>query len=140
MGGDRLGAEEALKSFEGTRRRKVNLTDGDCSLRHGVQGDQASYNVQNVVDGENGLIVHSEAVSESLDVNQFSRQIEQANEVLGKPCQVAGGDAGYADTKGLKKLDDQGIKVVVPSVRQARHEEEGPFSKRHFRYEKGQDC
>jgi transposase len=132
--------EDALKSFEGTRRRKVNLTDGDCSLMHGVQGDHASYNVQNVVDGENGLIVHTEAVSESLDVNQFSRQIEQANEVLGKPCEVACGDAGYADTKGLKKLDDQGIKVVVPSVRQALHEEEGRFSKSHFRYEKEQDC
>ncbi len=136
----RRRVEEALKRLAGTGRRTVNLTDPDCALMHGVQGSHASYNLQEVVDGEHGLIVHTEAVSEATDVNQFSRQIEQAQEVLGKGCQVACGDAGYADTKGLKPVDDQGVKVVVPSQRQALHEEEGPFSKSHFRYEKGQDC
>lgn len=132
--------EEVLKSFQETRREKINLTDPDCALMHGVQGNHASYNLQNVVDDEHGLIVHAEAVSESTDVNQFARQIEQANEVLGKRCEVACGDAGYADTEELEKIDGQGIKVVVPSQRQALHEEEGPFSKSRFRYEPEQDC
>lgn len=131
--------EEVLKSFQETGREKINLTDPDCALMHGVQGNHASYNLQNVVDDEHGLIVHAEAVSDSSDVNQFARQIEQADEVLGKRCEVACGDAGYADTEELEKIDSQGIKVVVPSQRQALHEEEGPFSKRHFRYEKEQD-
>jgi transposase len=132
--------EEVLKSFQETGREKINLTDPDCALMHGVQGSHAGYNLQNVVDDEHGLIVHAEAVSESSDVNQFARQIEQAHEVLGKRCEVACADAGYADTEELEKIDGQGIKVVVPSQRQALHEEEGPFSKSHFRYEKEQDC
>ena len=132
--------EEVLKSFQETGREKINLTDPDCALMHGVQGSHASYNLQHVVDDEHGLIVHAEAVSESSDVNQFARQIEQANEVLGKRCEVACGDAGYADTEELEKIDSQGIKVVVPSQRQALHEEEGPFGKSHFRYEREQDC
>ena len=102
---------------------------------HSVQGSHASYNVQSVVDDKHGLIVHAEAVSETSDVNQFAVQIDKANETLSKPCEVAVADAGYADTEELKKIDDQQIKVVVPSQRQALHEEEGPFSKSHFRYD-----
>ena len=44
---------------------------------------------------------------------------------------MAVADAGYADTEELKKIDDEQIKVVVPSQRQALHEEEGPLSKSH---------
>jgi hypothetical protein len=39
----------------------------------------------------------------------------------------------------LEKIDKKGIKVIVPSQRQALHEEEGPFSKSHFIYDKEQD-
>jgi len=95
--------------------------------------------VQSVVDDKNGLIVHAEAVSDATDLNQFARQIRQANKVIEKPCEVACGDAGYANTKELKKIDDEGIKVIVPSQRQALHEQEGLFSKSHFTYNKEKD-
>ncbi len=132
--------QEALKTMKETGGEKVNLTDPDCAIMHSVQGSHASYNVQSVVDDKHGLIVHAEAVSETSDLNQFARQMDQANEVLEKPCEVACADAGYADTQELQKIDAKGIKVVVPSQRQALHEEEGPFSKSHFRYDPGQDC
>lgn len=118
----------------------INRTDPDCALMHSVQGNHASYNVQSVVDEKQGLIVHAEAVSETSDVNQFAEQIEKANERLNQPCEVAVADAGYADTEELKKIDEQGIKVVVPSQRQALHKEEGPFTKSPFRYEAQEDC
>lgn len=132
--------QEALKTMKETGQEKVNLTDPDCALMHSIQGSHASYNVQSVVDDKHGLIVHAEAVSETSDVNQFAQQIDQANDVLEKPCEAACADAGYADTEEVQKIDAKGIKVVVPSQRQALHEEEGPFSKSHFRYDKEQDC
>jgi transposase len=133
--------QDTLKEFKDNGRKKVNLTDPDCALMHSVQGSHASYNVQSVVDDRHGLIVQAEAVSETSDVNQFAEQIEQANEALNKPCEVACADAGYADTAELKKVNDQGIKVVVPSQRQALHrKEEKPFSKSHFHYDKEKDC
>ncbi len=132
--------QEVLRVLRETEREKINLTDPDCAIMHSIQGSHASYNVQSVVDEQNGLIVPAEAVSETSDLNQFARQIDQANEVLGKPCEVASADAGYADTEELQKIDGKQIKVVVPSQRQALHEEEGPFSKSHFRYDKEQDC
>jgi hypothetical protein len=132
--------EEALKAFEETGREQINLTDPDCALMHSIQGSHADYNVQGVVDDKHGLIVHADAVSETSDVNQFAHQIEQANEVLEEPCKVGCADGGYADTEELQKIDEQKIKVVVPSQRQALHEAESPFSKSHFTYDKEQDC
>ena len=132
--------QEVLVVCQERGQDSINLTDPDCAVMHSVQGSHASYNVQSVVDDKHGLIVHAEAVSETSDVNQFARQIDQANEVLAESCQVACADAGYADTKELEKVDAQGIQVVVPSQRQALHEEEGPFSKSHFRYDPEQDC
>lgn len=131
---------QALKAMEESGREQINLTDPDCALMHSVQGSHASYNVQSVVDDKHGLIVHAEAVSDTSDVNQFAEQIRQAQEVLEKRCEVACADAGYADTEELKKVDEQGIKVVVPSQRQALHEEEGPFSKSRFHYDQEKDC
>jgi transposase len=133
--------KRALKTMEESGRDKINLTDPDCALMHSVQGSHASYNVQSVVDDRHGLIVHAEAVSQTSDINQFAAQIDQANQMLNKPCEVACGDAGYADTAELKKIDEQGIKVVVPSQRQALHDQEDkPFSKNHFRYDQEKDC
>jgi len=132
--------QEALKTLKETGRTEINLTDPDCALMHSIQGSHASYNVQSVVDDKNGFIVHVEAINEATDVNQFASQIDQANEVLEEPCKVACADAGYADTEELQKIDGQQIKVIVPSQRQALHEEEGPFSKSHFRYDKEQNC
>jgi len=133
--------EQALEALKESGQEKINFTDPDCALMHSVQGSHASYNVQSVVDDTHGLIVHAQAVSETSDVNQFAEQIEQAQEVLNKPCEVACADAGYADTNELKKIDDQRIKVVVPSQRQALHQkEEKPFSKNQFRYDKETDC
>lgn len=132
--------QAVLEEFKRTERKQINQTDPDCAVMHSVHGSHASYNVQSVVDDKNGLIVHADAVSDTSDYNQFSWQIEQAQEVLEKPCGAACGDGGYADTEDLEKVDSQGIRVVVPSQRQALHKGETPFSKSAFTYDREQDC
>lgn len=130
---------QALDAFKDDAGKQINQTDTDCAIMHSVQGSHASYNVQSVVDEQHGLIIHAEAVNSTSDVNQFARQIERANAILDSPCKVACADAGYANTDELEKIDQQGIKVIVPSQRQALHEEESPFSKSHFAYDKETD-
>lgn len=117
--------------------RTINQTDPDSALMRSIHGSHASYNAQTVVDDKNGLIVHADAVSETKDINQLSEQVQQAEEVMGKNCEVVYADAGYSNTKELEKLD---IKVVVPSQRQALHEPEKPFSKSQFTYNAEEDC
>ena len=131
---------KALSEFENTERKKINQTDADCANMRSTQGKHASYNVQSVVDDENGLIVHAEAVNDTSDLKQFARQIDQANAVLTKPCKTACADAGYADVDELEKIDAQEIDVVVPSKRQAQRKDPEPFNKQTFKYDKEQDC
>ena len=132
--------KELLPRFEADKTERVNQTDPDSGLMHSRQGSHASYNVQSVVDDKHGLIVHAEAVSDTNDANQFAQQIEQANELLGGTCEVACADAGYTEVASLEKIDEKGIKVIVPSQRQALHGEESPFSKSHFSYDEKEDC
>jgi hypothetical protein len=131
--------KQALDAFKDDAGKQVNQTDTDCAMMHSIQGNHASYNVQSVVDEQHAFIVHAEVVNAASDVNQFTRQIERANTLLGSPCKAACADAGYANTDELEKIGQQGIKVIVPSQRQALHEEESPFSKSHFAYVKETD-
>jgi transposase len=139
--------EDVLQEFQENgnktpkgKDRTINFTDPESALMRSVQGSHASYNVQSVVDDKHGLIVETDAVSESSDLNQFSQQIVQAEEVLGETCEVACADAGYADTEELSKIDQRGTQVIVPSQRQALHKEEFRFSKSTFTYDSALNC
>jgi transposase len=132
--------KEVLDFFESSGRKHINQTDPDCAIMHSIQGSHASYNVQSVVDDEHGLIVQTEATFDTNDAHQFARQINQANETIETLCKVACADAGYSDTAEMEKIAEQGIRVIVPSQRQALHEPECPFSKSHFTYDKDHDC
>lgn len=132
--------KEALASFEEDDRKYTNQTDPDCRLIKSIHGKHASYNIQSVVDDKHGFIVHTEATADVNDRNQFARQIDQANALMEKSCKIACADAGYANTGELEKIDQQGITVIVPSQRQALHDEEGPFSKTNFTFNKALNC
>lgn len=93
------------------------------------------------LDEQHGLIVNGDAVSENTDHHQFADQIEQANETLDKKCKTACADAGYSSVNDLEKIDQQGIKIVVPSHKQAlKKKNEGPFDKSNFEYDAARDC
>ena len=117
----------------------INTTDRDCRLMKGRHGVLAGYNVQAVVDDQQGLMVHADVVNDQNDVGQLAAQIESANAVVGGRCAVACGDAGYANTQVLKQLATQNITPIVPSQDQARRRPRGAFDKTRFIYEAGQD-
>lgn len=132
--------ENALEEFaqcgEQTRKeRKVNRVDLDSVLLKGRQGTHCGYNMQNVVDDKFGLIVRTEVVSESNDLNQLAAQIHGAEADLGTECKVGCGDAGYWDITEIAKVESDKTKVVVPTPTQASRREIGPFEKSRFTYD-----
>ncbi len=132
--------QSILKKLQEGEKESINTTDPDCVKVKGRQGIHAGYNGQIVVDEKHGLIVHSDVVNESNDVNQFAHQIEQAHQTLGYKCTNACADAGYSDIQELKKIDDQHVTVIVPSQKQAHDREAKPFDKEQFRYDEQNDC
>ncbi len=132
--------EAILTELKQEDKKSVNTIDKECTRINSIQGSHAGYNAQTVVDEKHGLIVNADVVSENNDVNQFANQIEQANETLGKKCDTACADSGYANTKQLKQIDQQDIKVIVPSQRQASKKEPKEFDKERFNYNSKKDC
>jgi len=132
--------ENILKELKTESKKATNTTDPECTRINSTHGSHAGYNIQSVVDEKHGLIVSSDVVNKNNDVNQFANQIEKANETLEKKCQTACADCGYADTDELEKIDKQGIKVIVPSRRQASKKVAKPFDKTNFHYDPEKDC
>lgn len=127
--------ERGIRTVEG-KERKVNITDPESAIMRSAQGSHNSYNVQSVVDGKNGLIAHIDAVDETEDSNQLSRQVEQAEDNTQTQSKISCADSGYSNIAEQEKLALGDRKVIVPSQRQSLHGKENPFSKRYFRYDK----
>lgn len=134
--------EEIIKELKDSKRNTHNTTDGDSTRLHSNKGNFAGYNVQSVVDEKHGLIVSVDAISQNNDSNQLIPQIENAKKVIGKECEVVCADSGYSSIEDLVNVDKKGIKVIVPSVRQASSEKKGvsKYSSINFKYDSEKDC
>ena len=141
--GDARGVKERVKGIMAELResgkKALNTVDRECLRVNGVHGSHAGYNAQIAVDDLHGLLVSCDVATTNNDLGQFSLQVEQAQHVLGRPCQTAVADAGYADTEDLAKVVQQGIQVLVPSQRVASGRKIGAFDKRRFRYDAAGD-
>lgn len=124
---------DLIKKMDTENLKKINETDSDTTLVKGRQGFYAGYNGQVVTDELNGLIVSSDVVKESTDINQFSNQISKANSNLEDDCNIAVADAGYAKVDDIIDTVNAGIDVITPSQKQALHNpKDSPFSKDKF--------
>lgn len=110
-------------------KKSINTVDPECVKAKGRKGTHASYNIQVVTDDKNGLIVSAEAVSESVDLKQFSRQMKNAEETLGKKAQTGRADAGYSSVDDLENVEDK-MNVIVPTAKQTNEERHGVSGKR----------
>lgn len=132
--------QKILKELKEQDKKAINTQDPECTRINSIQGSHAGYNAQIVVDERHGLIVNSDVVDKNNDREQFASQINQANETLGKKCEVACADSGYSDTTELEKIDSQDIKVIVPSQHQVSEKEPKSFDKERFQYDDKKDC
>jgi transposase len=125
-----------LDDLETSGKNSVNTVDKDCAFVGRNHYAEPGYNAQLVIDNENGLIISNDVVSESNDMGQLSSQLEQAHETMGNQCETVCADCGYNRPEELEKISEQGIKVIVPSIRQAAKPEEREFTKKDFKYDK----
>ncbi len=103
------------------------------------QGKHAGYNMQAVVDEKHGLFVHTEAVSDPVDTEQFAQQILAAEQVTKQPCEIACADAGYCNYEELKKIENDERSVLVPSAHDASGKKVRAVEKEDFQYDEQKD-
>lgn len=129
--------QQIAEELKGSPKKVYNTTDPDCRHVQGRQGSHAGYNVQTVVDDQNGLIVQADVVEDVNDRHQLADQTQKANENLGAPCKTVCADAGYDHNADWKVLEERGVSVIVKPNDQGPL---GPFTKDKFRYDQDQDC
>jgi transposase len=139
---DKEQLKKAVEEFiNETQRKSLNTIDSDSVNTKGRQGTHAGYKAQITADGKHGLIVNSDALSQSMDSNELHGQVQGAQENLGYKPKVVCADSGYYSPETLNKIDKD-ITLVVPSpetMRLERGGEANPFNKEQFIYNEATD-
>jgi transposase len=129
-----------LNDLRESGKNAINTTDADSRRVLAADGFMTGYNAQLCVDGENGLLVNADIVESAVDMNQLSGQVQKANESVGIKYDTVVADAGYHSVRDLKKIEDAGTKVVVPSPHQVSGREEEAHGRDEFKYDAANDC
>jgi len=130
------------QELDKTGEPSINTVDSDAVRQNGRQGCYAGYSMQAVADDKHGLLVNMDVVSANNDLGLLSDQVKQANEILSKEdkqCKTACSDAGYCRYEDLAKVENGGVRTVVPSAKQAKDKKPGDFDKEFFRYDQKKD-
>jgi transposase len=137
----RSRAQVDLDRLAASGETQLSLTDPDARLLVKSGQGVAGYNVQAVVDDKHKLIVASEVVNDSSDVNQLHAMAKAATEALEAESLQVLADAGYYSSTGLKACEDDGIVAYVPPVEgNGKVEKQGRFSLKNFSYDAAADA
>jgi transposase len=138
---NRSRAQTDLDRLEATGETQLSLTDPDARLLVKSGQGVAGYNVQAVIDDKHKLIVASEVVNDSSDVNQLHAMAKAATEALEAESLQVLADAGYYSSTELKACEDDGIVAYVPPVEgNGKVEKQGRFSLKNFSYDAAADA
>jgi transposase len=132
---------KSLQMLQETKAISHNSTDEESIKAKNRQGIHASYNVQINVDGQNGLIVHGEAISDCNDYNHLKEQVDKSSQTLGHHPEYVCADSGYSSIKDLKEIPAD-IQVIVPDQEvlvKERTNTNDKFSKNDFTYDQASD-
>jgi transposase len=136
----RSRARADLDRLETSGETQLSVTDPDARLLVKNGQGVAGYNVQSVVDDKHKLIVASEVVNDSSDVNQLHAMAKAAKEALGAEALQVLADEGYYSSTELKACEDDGITAYVPPSEGNRLlEKAGRFGLKNFSYDGAAD-
>ena len=124
--GRRLGAPPKPYTPPATPQGKVNLTDLDSRLVHGMRGWVQGYNAQAVCN-EQHVIVAADVMTASPDFGHLGPMITQARDELAAagvsaPPKAVLADAGYWHLEQMNEITADGIAVLIPPDSSRRKE------------------
>jgi transposase len=105
---------------------RVNITDPDSRLMHGVDGFRQGFNGQIAVEAKSQVIVGARLCDCEADTNQLLPLLDETVRVAGVKPLVAAADSGYYSLDNLVGLDGRGVTGLVPC--------ENPGVKKDYKY------
>jgi transposase len=136
----RAQAQADLDRLEASGESQLSRTDGDARLLSKSGQRVAGYNVQIAVDAKHKLLVAGAVINAGNDTGQLHTMAAAAKAALGVETLQAVADAGYYNSEGLKRCEEEGIVAYVPpATRGGRLKAQGRFSHEDFAYDAATD-
>ena len=147
----RARIEDKLESVEYElkegRQDTVSLSDPEARfMENKKERIELSYNPQNTVDYDSGIIVANDVTQDCTDRHQLQPQVEKTEESVGELPEDTklGFDNGYFSGANLRYLEEKGLDGYIPDSKQAqelkgKEPKSWPFSKDKFEYEEEKD-
>jgi transposase len=125
----------------------VSLSDPEARFMKNKKGRiELSYNPQNTVDHDSGIIVANDVTQDCTDHHQLQPQVEKTEESVGELPEDTklGFDNGYFSGANLCYLEEKGLDGYIPDGKQAEemkgnNPKMSPFSKESFDYDEDKD-
>jgi transposase len=137
----RTEVKAAMERLTTENLKRINLTDGDVNLMKARQGIIPGYNVQGMVSPlkttetqkiTGMIITAADVVLDTVDTNQLTPMMEQAEENTDKKVDMTLADAGYHSGANLANCEQRKQKVAMPESQD--RELQKPYHKDKFTY------
>lgn len=117
--------ESDKKKMEELGKKYLAPNDSDANLMKSRGGKIPAYNGQTVVDKKHKMIATAEISTEANDINELKNNLTDLKEQLDIVPEIAMADAGYANLKDIKEIEENSkTKCFVPTPKNAKKEED----------------
>lgn len=131
--------DQEIKLLEEMGLNQYNRTDPDAKLMVKPAHNLMAYNAQIAVDSKYKFIVATD-VSGDKDIDKLSQMAHHIKEVTQNDAMVLTADAGYYNSKEIKKCVGENINVYVPSIhRSYMQKAKGKYTREAFVYQQNTD-
>jgi hypothetical protein len=127
------------------KKSKLSLTDPEARWMKNKKGKkELSFNIQNTVDCERGLILKSTVIQDPTDHYQLPQQLKELENIYGdeiKESQVLA-DSIYNTAESIQFVHENNFNAFVPSRSQAtksKNKNLNKFAKANFTYDYEKD-
>ncbi len=128
------------KRCKGKKKKKVSVTDPDCSLARSSKFDkpQPRYKQHTAVDDKSGVVVDVRVTTGGAqESHEFIEQVGRVEENTGTRPEKVTCDAGYAAGVNFEAMEEMEIDALIPIRKESRKGKSIPI--RRFKYNERYD-
>ena len=143
LSGKKETLESLLDQINERDGEPVSIVDPDAHImKQSGEGRpyDACYNVHTVVDSKHNLILDFKISTNASDSGELFELTESAKEIMEVDAIAATADKGFYSADDIAACEENGTTCYVPKVNDKGRAPDPAYNKRHFKYDKENDC